>query len=143
MSDFKWNEEKQTYEVAKVGIVDTAKKKLDSLDLSNVVIQDDETYKKVYDARTQVNNLVKELSTKRKQMEAVVLSSFKPTCIEVEKYGATISDNMTKALLEYKPKEKKPSAITLTIKTEDKRVATKVEAFALKYGCQVIVKGGE
>lgn len=142
MSDFKWNEERQTFEITNVGIIEKAKTNLDKLDKSKVIIENDEDYKKVYDARTQVNNLVKDLATKRKQMEAIALSSFKPQCIEVEKYGATISDNMTKSLNAYKPKEKKATTYSITIKTQDLRVIKKFETMALKYGCQITTKEG-
>ena len=138
MSDFKWNNEKQTFEVARVGLVDLAKRKLDSLDLSNVVIDSDETYQRVWQARTEINALVKDLSSKRKQMEAIALSTFKPTCVEVEKYGAKISDKLTEKINEYKPKEKKKeTTFKLIVKTNDGKVAKKFENMALKYGCSI------
>ena len=138
MSDFKWNEEKQTFEVAKVGLVELAKKKLDNLDLSNVVVDSDETYQRVWQARTEINALVKDLSSKRKQMEAIVLSAFKPTCVEVEKYGVKISDKLTALLNAYKPKEKRKTPVfKIVIKTEDLKVVKKFENMALKYGCVI------
>ena len=143
MSDFKWNEQKQTYEIARVGIIDAAKKKLDALDVSNVVIETDEDYQAVWQKRTQINNLVKDLSTKRKQMEAIVISGFKPQCMEVERYGANISDKLTANLNAYKPKEKKaPTSFSITVKSNELRVIKKIENMALKYGCQITTKEG-
>lgn len=142
MSDFKWNEERQTFEITNVGIIEQAKANVDKLDLSKVVILNDEDYKRVYEARTKVNNLVKDLASKRKQMEAIALSSFKPQCIEVEKYASNISDEMTKSLNAYKPKEKKAITYSITIKSQDLRTIKKFETMALKYGCQITTKEG-
>ena len=141
MADFKWNEKKKIYEIAEVGLVDIAKRKLDEYDLRNVVIDSDETYKIVWSARTQINNMIGDLSKSRKQMEAITLSYFKPYCMEVEKYGSMISDELTKKLNAYKPKEKKkPTTFSITIKTEELKVIKKLEQMALKYGCQIITK---
>lgn len=142
MSDFIWNIEKQTYEVAKEGLVELAKKKIDEYDLSKLVIETEEDYKRVWQARTQLNTLIKDLATKRKQMEAIVLNTFKPTCVAVEKYGAGVSEEMTKNLNAFKPKEQKTKMFSITIKCEDLKVIKKFESMALKYNCQITTKEG-
>ena len=140
MSDFKWNNEKKTFELVDVGLIQVAKNNIAQYDLSKLVIQDEADYKKVYEARTKINNLVKDLSTKRKQMEAIVVSGFKPQCIEVEKYASEISNAMTENLNAFKPKQKAKTSFQITIKTDDPKVIKKFETMALKYGCQIITK---
>ena len=142
MADFKWNSEKQTYEVAKVGLVEIAKKNIDKYDLTNVVVDNDEAYQSVWRARTEINRLVGDLAKARKQMEAISLSSFKPYCVEVEKYGAKISNELTKLLNDYKPKKDKgkPTTYKITITSTELKVIKKLEDMALKYDCQVITK---
>lgn len=143
MADFKWNEEKHTYELARVGLVEVAKSNIDKFDLRNVVITDDDTFKAVKEARKEINKMVGDLSKARKQMKAIVLSQFEPTCIEIEKYGAMISNELTTKINEYKRNgedEVKEKTYAITIKTKDLKALKKVEEYALKLDCQVITK---
>lgn len=145
MADFKWNEEKNTYELARVGLVEIAKNNIDKYDMRNVVITDDDTFKAVKEARKEINKMVGDLSKARKQMKAIVLSQFEPTCIEIEKYGAMISNELTAKINDYKrngEEEVKEKTYVLTIKTKEMKVCKKVEEYALKLDCQVITKEG-
>ena len=144
MADFKWNDEKKTFELARVGLVEIAKKNIDKYDVRNLVVATDSDLEVIKNARKNINKLVGELSKARKQMKAIVLSQFEPTCIEIEKYGALISNDLTKMINEYKAKSEgekvKETSYTISISTEDGLVAKKIEKYALKYGCQVITK---
>ena len=134
---FKWNEEKHTYELGKYSSVESAKKYLDNIANINFVITSDEDYKVVQDCRKELNRLVKELSTERKQMTAIVLSSFAPQCIEIEKYGVKLADELTAKMEQWKPKPQRDKVYKLTIKTTDLSALKKIEKLALKFNCEV------
>ena len=135
--NFKWNDETHTYEIVKQSLVDVAKNNIDDLaKIKDMVIMNDADYKTMYKARTEINNAVKEVSDARKQMTAVVLSFFAPMCIEVEKYGASITGEMTRKLNEYKKVEKEVT-YKLVVSSKDKKAIEKIKAIAISYGCDV------
>ena len=138
--NFEWNNETHTYELVSESLITIAKKNIDNLgQVKDMVITSEADLKVVKEARTEINKAVKEVATARKQMEALVLSTFKPQCIEIEKYGATIANELTDKINEYKG-DVKEAVYKLTITSTDKKAIEKLSAQALAYGC--VVKEG-
>ena len=137
--NFIWNNETHTYEVANKSIVDIAKHNLDEKGKLDFVIANEDDLKRAKKQRTEINNAVKEVSTARKQMTAVVLAQFAPVCKEIEAYGTQISAEITKKIKEFEGEVEKKS-YTLTIKTENISALKKIETLASKYGLQAVIK---
>ena len=134
---FKWNEDKHTYELSQFSSVAAAKRHLDLVANVELTIQSDADYEIVKNNRKEINRLVKELSTSRKQMTAIVLGTFAPQCIAIEKHGTKLGDELTKKMDAWKPKEKKEKVFKLEIKSTDINALKKIEKMALKYSCEV------
>ena len=135
--NFVWNKETHTYEIVKESLVEVAKRNIDAIaEKANIVIQNDEDFKAVKKLRTELNNSVKEVADARKQMTAVVLSRFAPMCLEIEKYGAFIAQQLTDKINEYKPVQRDVT-FKITIKSKDKKAIEKVKAYAIKFDCEV------
>ena len=135
--NFEWNEETHTYQITKESLVDVAKRNIDRLaSRKDMVITNDDDYKAMYKARTEINSAVKEVADARKQMTAVVLSYFAPMCKEIEAYGAKITTEMTTKMNEYK-NVVKDATYSITISSKDKKAIEKVKTYALKFGCDV------
>lgn len=133
---FKWNDEKHTYEITSVDAVNTAINRINEIANVNMVIASDADLKVVKANRTELNNLVKEISSYRKQMTALVLSQFAPQMIEVEKYGAKIANELSEKIDTYVGKVKEET-YKITIKTADKNAIDKIIKLAQQYGCEV------
>ena len=133
---FKWNDEKHTYEITSVDAVNTAINRINEIANVNMVIASDADLKVVKANRTELNNLVKEISSYRKQMTALVLSQFAPQMIEVEKYGAKIANDLSEKIDAYVGKTKEET-YKITIKTADKNALDKIIKLAQQYGCEV------
>ena len=114
-----------------------AKRNIDAIaEKANFVIQNDEDFKAMKKLRTELNNGIKEIADARKQMTAVVLSRFAPMCLEIEKYGAYIGQQLTEKINEYKPVQREET-FKITIKSKDKKAIEKVKAYAIKFDCEV------
>ena len=110
---------------------------LKDLQHTDLTITDDETYKAVYNLRTEVNKQIKAIASARKQMTATIIAPFVQPCMEIEKAGALIVEEMTERLNAYKPREKGTTTYKMTISTENKNAFEKVKTYALKYGCEI------
>lgn len=133
---FKWNNETHTYEITSLDAVDNAKRRIDEIAKLEMVITNDTDLKAVKKARTEINNSVKEIAGYRKQMTAIVLAQFAPQMIEVEKYGATIANQLTEKIDAYVQKEV-VETYKVTIKSTDKSAIKKIINIAQQYGCEI------
>ena len=73
----------------------------------------EEDYKIVWAHRTAINNLMKKISSARKQTTAVVINPLDNACKPLEKRLQEVSDELTAKMLAFKPKEKKPKETTI------------------------------
>lgn len=139
-----WNQAKGQYELAQFTSMESAKKYIDSIALTNVVIQNDEDYDAVKESRTQVNKEVKDISTARKQATAVILSLFEPTLKELERYANAKSDELTKMMNDYRPtKPREKRVFKLEVRFDNPKALEKVTAYAKKYGGVVTEQKGD
>ena len=102
-------------------------------------IDSDELYKIMWKKRTILNNRAKDIAKKRKQAVAIMVNGFVSQCKEIETKIIDASENITKMLNEYKPREQsKPTTIyKLVIKTDSLEVKKKLENIALDNGAEV------
>lgn len=136
--EIRWDKDKGYYVLSNHASIENAKKYIDSIALTNVVIRTEEDYKAVRTSRTLVNNEQKEIATARKQMTAVILSLFEPFLKEVENYANSKSNELTKMMNEFKPpKERERKSFKLEVTFDNPKALEKVKAYALKYGGKI------
>lgn len=137
MAGYKWNDETHTYALEKANSVEVAVRHIENLQLKNLVIQNDDDYKALYDCRTEINKYAKEISTLRKQMVMAVTGQFQVECKTIEKACLEATNEMTERLNAYRPKTREKKVFKLIIKTDDTKALDKVRNYALKYGCEI------
>lgn len=133
-----WNNSKGQYELAQFVSVEHAKAYIDSIALTNVVIQSEEDYSAVRSCRTMLNKERDEIKDARKQATAVILSLFEPTLREIENYISAKSDELTLKLNAYKPrKEREKKSWKLEVSFDNPKALEKVKQYAIKYGGKI------
>jgi hypothetical protein len=134
---YRWDEEKKTYALTKENSVEVAIKNIENLQLKNLVILNDDDYDTLYDSRTEINKVAKEIASLRKQMVMAVTGQFQIECKTIEKACKNATDEMTERLYAYKPRTREKTVFKLTIKVDNPSALSKIEKYALKYGAEV------
>lgn len=140
MAGYVYDETKHTYALEKANSVEVALKNIGNLQLKSLVLQSDDDYKTLYECRTEINKIAKDVASLRKQMVQAVTGQFQIECKTIEKACAEATNEMTERLNAYKPRTRERSVFKLTIKTTDLKVLDKLEKLAKKYGCEVTVE---
>ena len=149
-----WNKDKHVYEIAtevekelndfiskclcrEVSVIENGEVKADLIPFDK--IEDDETKKMVWKKRTELNKKAKEIADTRKKCVAIMINGFVEVCKSMESRITEASNQLTKLLDEYEPKEvkEKPIVYKLVIKTESLSTKKKIEEIALSMGCEV------
>lgn len=137
MSGFTFDENKHTYVLTKENSVEVACRNIANLQLKNLVLQNDDDYKTLYDCRTEINKIAKQISDLRKQMVKAVTGQFQIECKQIEKACVEATNEMTERLNAYRPKTREKKVFKLIIKTEDTKALDKIRTYALKYNCEI------
>lgn len=133
----KWNTRNHTYQMVDYKSIDDVKEKLNEMAHIDLVIENDLDYKAQKEARTCINNFVKEVADTRKQMTALVISQFSPMMVAIEKHGAELSTKITAKLNAYKPPKEREKTYKIVIKSKDLKAIQKIKDVALKYECEI------
>lgn len=134
---YTYSDEKHTYVLTKENGVEVARRNIENLQLKNLVLQNDDDYKALYDCRTEINKIAKDVATLRKQMVMAVTGQFQIECKTIEKMCQEATNEMTERLNAYRPRTREKTMFKLTIKTSDPSALAKIEKYALKFGAEV------
>ena len=115
---FHYLKEERRYElITKSGelVSDLVAKFIKQHEASDVVILNDADYKVVKDHRTEINGLLDEIESARKQTIAVVINPLVNACKPLEKSLKEASASLKEKLDAYKPKDKPKTTSIITI----------------------------
>lgn len=132
-----FNDNTHTWELGLENAIKKCEKFIEEREKSEVVIEDDITWKELKDNRTEINNKLKEIKNTRIQACRSVTGEFERSCKELEKLLLEAGNRMTERIEAYKPRKKQEKAFVLTISTFDLKAYEKVKSYAKKYACEV------
>ena len=115
---FHYLKEERRYElITKSGelVSDLVAKFIKQHEAGDVVILNDADYKVVKDHRTEINGLLDEIESARKQTTAVVINPLVNACKPLEKSLKEASARLKEKLDAYKPKDKPKTTSIITI----------------------------